>query len=125
MAARSTRVSRVHELVIPTWAAIVQAVAEGHPLTYTQLAEAVGSHRQSPALHGALAVIQERCRKRGCPDLSAAVVGARSGVPGFGRLGRREKRDAWMREWHAVQAFEWAADFPAIVPDNGRASGGW
>ena len=99
--------SRTDELVRPARAAIVQAVAEGHPLTYTQLAEAVGWHRQSPALHGALAAIQDQCRKRAWPDLSALVVHAALGVPGVGRLGRRETREQWSREWVAVRHFPW------------------
>lgn len=37
--------SRRDELVGPTWAAIVQAVPVGYPLTYTQLGRVLGGHR--------------------------------------------------------------------------------
>lgn len=107
MAAKSQAVSRADELVSPAWAVIVPAVEEGHPLIYTPLATAVGSHRQSPTLHGALAVIQEQCHKRAWPDLSTAVVGARSGVPGVGRLGRRETRAQWSQDWDTMRPFPW------------------
>ena len=107
--------NRTDKLVSPVWAAIAQATADGHPLTYTQLANAVGSHRQSPALHGALAVIQEQCLKRGWPDLSAAVVRAGSGMPGVGRLGRRETREEWSREWATVRHFPWPSTVPIVA----------
>lgn len=125
MLAKKVARSRTENLVAPVSVAILKAVEAGSPLTSTDLAATVNSHRQRSALHRALGTIQEQYQKTGWLDLSAAVVGGRSGVPGFGRLNRRETRDAWIREWHAVQAFEWAADFPAIVPGNGRASGGW
>ena len=107
--------SRTDELIGPVWATIVHDVEAGLPLTYTHLAAAVGSHRQSPALHGTLALIQEQCLKRGWPDLSAAVVGAGSGVPGVGRLGRRETREQWSQEWATVRHFPWPASPPSVT----------
>ena len=83
--------SRTDELIGLVWSTIVHDVEAGHSLTYTQLAAAVGSHRQSPALHRALALIQKRCQKHGWPDLSAVMVRVGSGLPGFRRrLARQE-----------------------------------
>ncbi len=78
MATKRGAKSRTEELLAQVWAAIVQAVHAGHPLTYTDLAFAVESHQQSRTLHAALGIIQQQCQTRGWPDLSAAVVATAS-----------------------------------------------
>ena len=99
---------------------LLAAARRRDPLTYTDLAEQVGSHPRS--LRGVLGRIQGHCRDADCPDLTALVVSKTTGLPGGmfflpwlpQAADPASRRRFWESMCARVYAFGWAEVAPRL-----------
>jgi len=99
------------------WPALIDVAARRATITYSDLADVIGSvdHR-----HGwPLGLIQEYCQDRHLPPLTILVVSKASGLPGHGFTAlEADEREAG---FEAVWSYPWPSDNPFAYGASGQA----
>ena len=87
---------------------LVAAAAAGHPLTYSELLERLGSHFSRPKMRArckTLAVVDQEAEMRGEPELAVLVVRQSDGLPGQGWwIGGRGTPHGYKGPWEGPKA---------------------